>query len=177
MLHKEPALLGKTLPSMYLTITGGGTGIIPRLLEQGGASSYFVGADIPYSNDLTQQAWSSLFGNFPVKACSKEMAQFLAFLGENKMKMPGYQQNLLSIGVTASLMKAEGERPDRLNEAYVCFNFNGSERNYHWVFDKTFEVENLYCSPSRWKENVSRAMQENLLVDKLYSALVEILSE
>jgi hypothetical protein len=74
-------------------------------------------------------------------------------------------------------MKAEGERAERTNEAYACFDLNGRLIEKHWVFKKTYTVENQYCDPPVWEESYTRLMQEDELVDLIYDTLVEILSE
>jgi hypothetical protein len=173
MLHLEPSLKNKVLPSMYLTITGGSTGIIPRLLEQGGASSYFVGAEVPYSAELTEFIFSSM-QVYPDKLCSAETALTLARYSKyrlNYLYKPG-----LGIGVTCSLMKVEGERPERINEAYVCFCLNGSERTYHWTFSKENYIEETDSLIGGYEVKVTRKYQEEQLVNKLYKTLVEILA-
>jgi nicotinamide mononucleotide (NMN) deamidase PncC len=170
MLHKEPALAGRTLPSIYLTITGGGTGIIPKLLEQGGASNYFVGAQVPYGQDQTESIFYDMLDeeNFPKvvsKECAKVLAEYSSFQAE------------LGIGVTCSLMKAEGEREGRVNEAYVCFNLSGDEHHYHWTFSKESYIEETDSLMGGYEVKVTRKYQEEQLVNKLYKALVEILSK
>ncbi len=175
MLHLESSLQGKTIPSIYLTITGGGTGIISKLLENGGASSYFVGANVPYAQSQTENIFSAFIANpkeYP-KVVSKESARVLAKYSEPKYLLNEY----LAIGITASLMKAEGERAERTNEAYVCFNLSGKLYEYHWTFSKEdyFEDDDSLMGGHYCK--TTRKCQEDQLVNLIYKTLVEILSE
>lgn len=126
---------------LYMIITGGGTGAITRLLENGGASSFFVGAEVPYSYTIDNEPT-------PDKFCSKEYAELLCqkslynigkyfqrpkdiTISDLLIRLLEYK--FIGVGVTASLMKNEGERPERVNEAFITINF----KTYHMTYDKT----------------------------------------
>lgn len=101
---------------LFMTITGGGTAAIAKLLENGGASEVFIGAEIPYSYYT---------GNGkPKKHVSVEYSQELAVHSWFKMR-PVRQQlfddtnKLLAVGATAVLMKDGPEREDRIHEMYI----------------------------------------------------------
>ena len=99
---------------LYLSITGGGTGCIPILLEGGGASGVFIGANIPYSSSELR----NLIGNVQ-KSCSadtaKKLANSFSFTTESEIG----DDYIIGVGCTASLRKAEKEREDRVHEFYI----------------------------------------------------------
>jgi hypothetical protein len=103
---------------VFLTITGGGTGAISKLLENGGASEVFYGAHVPYSYYVSEDK--------PDKFVSAEYAKELAVDGWDKMTVEAARypeiinkKNFVSVGVTSSLMKSGGDRADRVNEVYM----------------------------------------------------------
>ena len=99
----------------FATITGGGTGAISRLLEQGGASSVFIGAEIPYGYDITETK--------PVKYVSESYAKELAVHSMDKIyaACPTLSDldSTLGLGVSVALTKKD-ERAERPNEACMC---------------------------------------------------------
>lgn len=112
---------------VYLTITGGGTGAIGNILREGGMSEYFVGAFVPYS---TFQVNGMLRGK-PEKYCSAQVARQLAISSYMQAREGNEKsEEIMGVGVTASLHKAGEERPDRENVAYVAFQINNKVFTY-----------------------------------------------
>jgi len=104
---------------IYLSITGGGTRAISELLENGGASSVFDGARVPYSRDDLADFIGSVGRD--EKCCSPDMAErmavnsrCIAFANDNKV------DEIVGLGCTASLCRHKGERVGRVNQAFIC---------------------------------------------------------
>jgi hypothetical protein len=115
MKQKQIEEILKSKRKLYVAITGGGTGVLPLLLENGGASSIFFGATIPYCHDELE----NLIGPTN-KAVSRKVALLLSTLVYNKSVIDTLEEGeeCVGIGVTCSLAKAGVEREGR--EHNVC---------------------------------------------------------
>lgn len=131
-----------------LYITGGGTGVIPMLLDQGGASKYIYDIQVPYNCEAVDY----LIGH-QQKYCSEEVAKRLAFAAYRNMS---YEKANFGIGVTASLRKSN-EREGRENLAYVCMVDS----------DGVFMYKELRFTQKTRKE------QEDSLAGILYEFIIE----
>jgi len=130
-----------------LYITGGGTGVIPLLLDKGGASKYLYDIQVPYNCEAVDE----LIGRQP-KYCSEDVARKLAFAAYNNML---YDRVNFGIGVTASLRKSN-EREGRENLGYVCVVDN----------DGVFMYKKLIFTQKTRKE------QEDALTNFLYEIIL-----
>ena len=123
---------------LYYTITGGGTRVISQLLENGGASGIFLGANVCYHENDTKNIVGSV-----TKLCSAEVA--------SKLTLGGYYSNssldtkdneCVGISCTASLRKHGNEREGRIHEAFIGIRtygdngFNKVSTVYHILFTK-----------------------------------------
>lgn len=106
----------KSNKKLYLSITGGGTAAISKLLENGGASNIFLGATVPYSTDDL----SFLCGSAANKPVSEECADRLSILGYQSASAVKLQEKEgVCIGATSSLRKNGVERAGRIHQAYI----------------------------------------------------------
>lgn len=113
---------------IFLALTGGGTECVGKILRNGGASSYFVGAVIPYSVDQLKKC----IGGDPHKYCTKEVAEKMAVVAwQEAAHSAPVGVEIIGIGVTASLTKAN-QRKDRINEAHIVVQDNCTIK-YHYV--------------------------------------------
>jgi hypothetical protein len=107
---------------LFITVTGGGTGVIPALLDNGGAGDVFVGAEVPYSYTVKP------FGRADSeKLVSAHYAESLAECSYDNVGLDEYGSEdslAIGLGVTASLMK-NGERAERINEAWMALTVEG----------------------------------------------------
>lgn len=104
-------------PVKYVaTITGGGTGAISNILKRGGASSWFVEGNIPYS----KESLVDFLGAEPEKYVSEETANQMALKSYLRAIQLGVApQEAAGLGATAVLGKIEAEREGRKHFAYV----------------------------------------------------------
>jgi nicotinic acid mononucleotide adenylyltransferase len=107
---------------VYIIATGGGSLAISSILTAGGASSYFVGADLPYHESM----FSNIVGEvWDGKMVSERSAHQLAAAAFDKAKIAC--DTPLGIGVTASLCKATGERVGRDNHAHIAIVYKDGD--------------------------------------------------
>lgn len=109
--------------SLYITMTGGGCDILGEFTRYGGASKFFIGAEIPYSETLSRK----IIGE--EKCTSKEAAILLANHGR--------QFADISFGITSSLY-SEGQRKNRVNQSFIAINNRDTVTINHLVY-KVFD--------------------------------------
>jgi hypothetical protein len=146
---------------LYLSITGGGLGSIGMLTENGGASSVFVGASVPYS----QEVLASMIGSL-AQAVTPKVARLLSLYPFNQplafnFGEEGDPNYCVSIGVTASLAKAGTEREGREHKVYIHV---GS-------FDNN-EFKHLESIGIQLKDKRTR-LEEETLLNKLILSLAD----
>jgi len=120
---------------VYIICSGGGSSGISNIITPGGASCYFVGAEIPYHQSLLTkvvggEVWDGKF-------TSERTAHQLAAAAYDKAKLCG--DNPLGIGVCATLAKAIGEpeREGRINQVFIAVKVNEKRAlTYHYIFNK-----------------------------------------
>lgn len=100
---------------VYVIATGGGSLAISTILTAGGASGYFIGADLPYHetmfNNIVGEIWDG-------KMVSERSAHQLAAAAFDKAQLACVSP--MGIGVSAALCKATGERAGRDNHAHIA---------------------------------------------------------
>jgi len=103
--------------AVYVIASGGGSQAISDILIEGGASSFFVGAEIPYA----QSQFNAAVGGevWDGKYCSERAAHQLAAAAYDRA-FEERQLNSIGVGVTASLAKKGGQRPNRINHVYIA---------------------------------------------------------
>jgi nicotinamide mononucleotide (NMN) deamidase PncC/glycerol-3-phosphate cytidylyltransferase-like family protein len=135
----------------YIICTGGGSQAISNILSKGGASEFFVGAEIPYDTDqilgILREVWDG-------KYCSERTAHQLASAAYERVR---YGINNCGIGVTASLCKVQGERKDRVNQVFVAVVTKNTASTYHFIFKGS--------SKRPTQELMSRILQEEVCAD------------
>lgn len=98
-----------------MTITGGGTEVIGNLLKEGGASSYFSFADVPYSQEASKDSMTYV----PEKYGSIETSNELLYSSMCKLwEYHGEDEDLVGIGCSAVLYKKD-QRANRENVAFI----------------------------------------------------------
>lgn len=107
-------------------ITGGGTEFLSEVLSAGGASSWFVDAVIPYSNESLE----AFVGGVREKCCSEATARQLCVAAEAKGRVLGY--DAIGIGATCSLHK-EGERKGRDHKIFVAAKYKEYCVSLEWI--------------------------------------------
>jgi len=134
-----------------VAITGGGSSFIETFLSEGGASSVFNGAIVPYG----QEVFDSFIKTQPQKYCSKEAAIQLA----TQAKLMA-DSNDYGIGITASLRKAGKEREGRKHFFHIAIRGRNSLFHHHREFSD---------------EDYSRTQQEEIVANHIYLAFAEVL--
>ena len=104
-----------------MNITGGGTGVIPRMLKSGGFSKNFLGANIPYSMKASQRLVLRGFKKFTTERVSLGLAKSAwdsaRFDDCSEISAKDPYANF-GVGVTAKLF-TKGQRAGRENFAHI----------------------------------------------------------
>jgi len=90
--------------NVYLFCTGAGAGIQNKIWNTVGCSSFFVGADMPYSRERS----SEVLGYIPDKFVSVEMSVDLAMAAYARAYQP--RKRTIGLGLTASVASATEHR-------------------------------------------------------------------
>jgi hypothetical protein len=148
---------------LYIAATGGGTGVISSILEQGNASDFFIGANVPYSTDSLRRflAHNDCSAYEPYKCLTPEMAMCLALASYREIKsLPNFCETNTNIGlgITASLYK-DNQREDRQNHAYVAVCLYNNWNTPMWISHIDFV------------DPTSRLLQETMLVREIASII------
>lgn len=112
-----------------LAITGGGTGAIGHLLENGEASKWLNEVVVPYS----RESLIDYLGYEPEKYCSEETARAMAmqaFLRTKTAKHGAYLPKGVGYGFTCSLY-SDGQRIGRKNCCYGAIQSNLSTYSFY----------------------------------------------
>lgn len=112
--------------NLYVMLIGGGSKYISDILTAGGASGYFVGAEVPYALLELENRIGKIDKAVSRETCEKILAYCDA-------KLTNYNGTNISIACTASLKK-DGQRKDRLNHAYAGYSLNGVHIIYYISF-------------------------------------------
>ena len=127
-----------------LAITGGGTGAIFELVKRGGASSFLVGAHVPYA----PEEWKEYVGAIPEKYTAPLAARQLAMASYVRTrKLVGDNIPCIGLGASCALAKAGPERKDR--EHRIAIAFQTGQRTRSLVFNLPHldrEVEEQFAS-------------------------------
>lgn len=152
---------------LVLAITGGGTQAIGELLHQGGASSYFLEGIVPYS----PMALARFINVRPAvkKAVSEQTARLMANAAYDRAESLSSASidQLVGIGVTASLGKAGIERAGREHPAYIAVRTHNTLSVVKWNFKepRTRSVEEEALTGLILK-TVNEQIFESLSVDR-----------
>lgn len=121
------------MKKFVLAITGGGTGALVSMLQDGGASKWLLEANVPYS----KEAIIAYTGYKPEHFCSRDQALNLAvqsYLRAHKYAKPDDATQLIGIGATSRLHTGYLEREGRVNETWVALHSNIETKTWHIVF-------------------------------------------
>lgn len=122
-------MINQILNSGYkacLVITGGGTGVITRLLENGGGSKFLEAAFVPYSKSV-QEAY---LGKMIDRCVSRETVEDLAQRAYDPL-MPLYFKNGIGVAASAKLI-SNNDRPDR--EYLLCMSIVTFNKKEYYEF-------------------------------------------
>jgi nicotinic acid mononucleotide adenylyltransferase/nicotinamide mononucleotide (NMN) deamidase PncC len=133
-MHPAIELLKEKNKKVVLAITGGGTEAIVALLEQGGASSVILDAQVPYACE----ALTKYLGRSPDKYCSKETACTMAATAwYNATKLGASMNDAVGVGVCCSLIREGIESPElypdgnkRRHCAYIAIHTKEETQTY-----------------------------------------------
>lgn len=163
-----------------IVITGGGSGIFDKLLSKGGASSWFLDGQIPYS----KQALREYLGFEPDKCCSAETARKLALAAfKLAITLGADPYEAVGLSCTASLALGIGttEREGRQHQCYIgrqtadkteCFSFC-----LHGPIGRVSEEATVSCLLEMIAKGHDVATDDYLGADDKYKALKLILGE
>lgn len=140
---------------LIIVYTGGGQNFVSSILSAGGASNYLTSAYCPYG----MKESSEFIGEVPHKFTSEYMSYKMAVAATLKLNYLDAAWTKLAVAITATLYK-EGERAERVNEAYITVLRNGKGYTKHIVFDK-----NLINS--RISYNGIREIEEKIITDEI----------
>lgn len=138
----------KSDKKLFLAITGGGTRAISKLTENGGASSVFLGAVIPY----TQRDLIEICGSRGTKAVSQDCANAFSLAGWKAASADEIREGTaITVACTASLCKNVKERAGRVHQAYISVAEYNEKKSrvvarFNFIFSKErtrFEEEDL----------------------------------
>lgn len=160
---------------VYIIATGGGSQAISSILSGGGASSYFVGADLPYHesmfNSIVGEVWDD-------KIVSERSAHQLAAAAFDRAK--GCCELPMGIGVSASLCKITGERAGRENQAYIAIIYKEGKGRMamtrHILFrstDKDRGYQEMMLAMAIRETVMSYIADRNVSHTNYYSHLIE----
>ena len=134
-------MINLTNKKIYVTITGGGISFLSGFAI-GGVSSYFIGANIPYSYSEVD----AIIGYTPEHYCSINVAEKLSTYSFNKcIESNSSIDESIGLGVSCSL-RAENEREDRKHRVTISVRTALKTFNY----SRTIE----YLSLSREEEEL-----------------------
>lgn len=138
------------MKQLVLSITGGGTGAIQKLLHKGGASAWFRDAFVPYS----KESLDSFLGFSPEKYCSAQTARQMAMESfKYCASLTGNFDNSIGIACTATLAKNSNEREGRKHNFYIARQeLNLSEvESYEFIEQRNREAEEEIVSNILYK--------------------------
>ena len=111
---------------IYFTLTGGGSYSLSKLLMSGGASSVFVGANIPYSGTELDDIMSEMYSNHCLELPEYKSASF--HVAKELSRFSSRHSNDIGVGVTCSLMKTS----ERLGREHIVYlSIVDKTRSYH----------------------------------------------
>lgn len=145
---------------LYVITTGGGQSLFSHLLNEGGASAYFTGMQVPYAKKQTDK----LIKGTVEKYNSMELAEKFAIEAFQRVNMDNYgRKNKIAIGVTCSLY-SEGQREDRENSAYIWIKYFREGKGINTV-----------CEKVTLTGGTSRLLQETCLAGKIGCMIEDII--
>ena len=114
-------LIHATPTKAVLYITGGGTEVLPMLLERGGGSATLLSARVPYANAETVE----LLGGEPEKYVSEATTRQLAMAAFQKaLALRTGDEPVIGVACSSSLQKTPMEREGRIHHIFAALQTN-----------------------------------------------------
>jgi hypothetical protein len=141
--------------TICLAVTGGGTGVIDKMLKYGGGSSTLLDAYVPY--DVNRL--SEFLGNPPAKCCHMDTARDMAMEAYKRACKGHSKESVLGVGATCKLRKVVNERQGREHTIHIAIQ--------GYEFTETFDfVLGPTASTIRLRE-MGRVEEEDLCSDTI----------
>jgi hypothetical protein len=122
---------------LVLNVTGGATGAISKLLDQGGGSAFFLEGNIPYA----QKSLDLLIGGKPTSYCSTATAELMAMAAYWRAReLTKGNEPCVGVGATAKL-HSEGEREGREHIIYFAAQTEDTLYSYYFSPGEDFTPE------------------------------------
>jgi hypothetical protein len=161
-IHALVQAIHATPTKVVVITTGGGTAILPTLLERGGGSATLIGGIVPYDPEET----ISILGGKPDKVVSEPVGRSLAMAAYQRAKNRS-NGPVAGIGSTSICQRTPEERLGRLHAFYVAFQTATKTVSLSLEYDDAHEIfgtEDAYAI---------RAAEENLNVLMMLNAVAE----
>ena len=115
------SLIHATPTKAVLYITGGGTEVLPMLLERGGGSATLLSARVPYANAETTE----LLGGEPDKFVSEATTRQLAMAAFQKaLTLRTDDEPVIGVACSSALQKTPEEREGRIHYIFAALQTN-----------------------------------------------------
>lgn len=146
-----------TKEKTFFVISGCSLLFTEQLMAFGGSSDSVLGVYCPYSDDLMFE-----FVRKDYKIVSEENA--FAMCNAARTNFGLYEGDIV-VSCTAALHKREDERPERVNEAFICISKGCTNKDYHVSLSK-YSVSD---------SSIMRHTQEKVLADRILICLFDFL--
>jgi len=121
---------------LILTMTGGGTRLLPTLLEYGGGSNTLLEFNCPYSIQATKNLLGNDSKQILQPLVSVKTASELAHRAMDRWNLGStIPERIVSVACTASLIKPGGERIGRIHKAIVSYIAINGTQQYEGVVE------------------------------------------
>jgi nicotinamide mononucleotide (NMN) deamidase PncC len=156
LLWRRRELFNKTNNKVWFTVTGCSPEFASLLMSYGGASKTVLGIYCPYNPAFL----TDLLEYSPQKCVSEQVASDMCKKTYSKFRL--FSTDIV-VSCTASLCKIEGEREDRVNEAFICISRN----------NETMVIHKDYTSYKKTDLDGPRRVQEVYLGIDIITALFD----
>jgi cytidyltransferase-like protein len=116
-----------------LAVTGGGTGVIDKMLKYGGGSSTLLDAYVPYDMDRLAE----FLKNAPAKCCSMDTARAMAMEAYQRSCVGHDSERVLGVGATCKLRKVVNERNGREHSIHVAIQGRYFTESFDFILGPT----------------------------------------
>jgi cytidyltransferase-like protein len=138
-----------------LAVTGGGTGVIDKMLKYGGASSTLIDAYVPYDMDRLTE----FLKNAPAKCCSMDTARAMAMEAYQRSCVGNDDELVLGVGATCKLRKVVNERQGREHSIHVAIQGKYFTESFDFILGPSAETIRL--------REMGRVEEEDLCSDTI----------
>lgn len=135
-------LIHATPTKAVLYITGGGTEVLPMLLERGGGSATLLSARVPYANAETAE----LLGGEPEKYVSEATTRQLAMAAFQKaLALRTGDEPVIGVACSSSLQKTPEERKGRIHHIFAALQTNSKTVSVSVTIDPASLIRSPAC--------------------------------